>query len=121
MKKTKKFALLATTGGLMIAAPFLALAQAPVQVPPPTTPGPITSGQGFVDLLNVVLRWVATAFWILAALFVFIAAYKYLTAGGDPEKVKSASSNLLYAVIAIAVAIMAYGLPVLVGNFLRGQ
>lgn len=121
MKKMRKLALLTATGGLLAAAPFLALAQTPVQVPPPSTPGPITSGQGFVDLLNVVLRWVATAFWILAALFIFIAAYKYLTAGGDPEKVKSASSNLLWAVVAIAIAIMAYGLPVLVGNFLKGQ
>ena len=120
MKKAKKLVILATAGGLLVAAPFLALAQAPVIVNPPSTTGPITSGQGFVDLLNVVLKWVATAFWILAALFVFMAAYKYLTAGGDPEKVKSASSNLLYAVIAIAVAIMAYGLPVLVGNFLKG-
>jgi len=49
---------------------------------------------------------------------IFLSAFGYLTAAGDPEKVKTASHRLLYAVIAVAVGLMAYGIPALVNNFL---
>ena len=49
-----------------------------------------------------------------------VAAYKYLTAGGDPEKVKSASNILIYAAIAIVVALFARGLPTLIYSLVGG-
>lgn len=90
----------------------------PTIAPAPHTPGPITSPQGIVNLINIVLYRVATIFWIAAAGFIFYAAFLYLTAGGDSERVKKAHKQLLYAIIAIAVGLMAYGLPLLVYNFL---
>lgn len=93
--------------------------------PPPSTTGPITSVAGrtnsVLSLVQQILFWVSVAFWIAAAGFIFYAAYLYLVAGGDAERVKKAHKQLLWAVVAIAVAIMAQGLPLLVGNFLRGQ
>jgi len=86
--------------------------------PPPQTPGPISSPQSIINLINRVLYWVATAFWIAAAIFVFYAAYLYLTAGGDSERISKAHKQLIWAVVAIAVGLMAYGLPFLVYNFL---
>ncbi len=107
---------------LSIAAPFMALAQTPTIVLPPTGQGgPITGGADVIALVNQVLFWVATLFWIGAVIFIFLAAFGYLTAAGDPEKVKNASHRLLYAVIAVAVGLMAYGIPTLVNNFLRGK
>ena len=49
-----------------------------------------------------------------------IAAYQYATSGGDPEKVGDASKRLLYAAIAVAVALIAQGVPYIVGSFLNG-
>lgn len=105
----------------VLVMPFLASAQLPAEAPVPDTPGPITSGQGVIDLINQFLFWLATIFWIAAAGFIFYAAFLYLTAAGDAEKVKTASHALLYGVIAIAVGLMAYGLPVLVRAVLGGQ
>lgn len=85
---------------------------------PPGSTGPIQDPRQVIGLLNAILVWVASAFWILAVIFVFYAAYIYLTAGGDPERIKKAHKQLLYAVIAIAVALMAYGMPLLVRNIL---
>jgi hypothetical protein len=120
MKNVKKLAIAGTVAALAL-APFLAFAQPPSIAPSPTVAGPITSTQSIINLINRILFWVATVFWIAAAAFVFYAAFLYLTAAGDEEKVKKASHQLLYAVVAIAVGIMAYGLPVLVGAFLQGQ
>lgn len=60
-------------------------------------------------------------FWILillAVLFIVWAAFNYLTAGGDPEKVKSANHKIIYAVVAIVVALLARAIPTLVCSFL---
>lgn len=115
MKKFGLFVLLS-----VLVFPLLAAAQLPVPAPEPTVTGPITSGQGAIDLINTFLFWLATIFWIAAAGFIFYAAFLYLTAAGDAEKVKTASHALLYGVIAIAVGLMAYGLPVLVKSVLGG-
>jgi len=119
----KFFGKLSTGVGVAIISlvPFLAMAQLPFQAPVPITPGPISSTQGIIDLINKVLYWVATLFWIAAAIFIFYAAFLYLTASGEQEKVTKASRQFLYAVVAIAVGLMAYGLPTLVRSFLGGQ
>lgn len=89
-------------------------------LPPTDTTAPIQDVEGGIDLFRQVLSWFAIVFWIAAALFVFYAAFLYLTAAGNEEQVKKASSQLLYAVIAIAVGLMAYGLPAFVKTFLEG-
>ena len=82
----------------------------------------ITGDQGSVmGLLKTSLGWLAVIFWIAAVGFIFYAAFLYLTAAGDTEKVKKASHSLLYGVIAIAVALMAYGLPLFIQNVLKGD
>jgi len=105
-----------------LALPALALAQS---VPTPVAPiesnipqGNITSLQGVLNLFCVVFAW---AFYFLIALtviFVLVAAFKYLTAGGDPEKVKAAGSTLLYAAVAIGIALLARAVPLVIGSFL---
>ena len=100
-----------------LALPAFVFAQ---QGPPPSNvpQGNITSLQSILNLLCVVFAW---AFWfliVLAVIFVIIAAFKYLTAAGDPEKVKSAGNTLLYAAVAIGVALLARAVPLVVAGFL---
>lgn len=56
----------------------------------------------------------------LTIFFVVLAAFKYLTAAGDPDKVKAASHQLLYAAVAIVVALLAKGLPSIVNSIVGG-
>ena len=72
----------------------------------------------FFEILNVRLRFIFLM--VLAVIFIIWAAFNYLRAGGEPEKVKEAGNQLIYAAVAVAVALFARGFPLLVGGFLSG-
>lgn len=93
--------------------PYAALAQTNI-TPPVTSLPELVSRAG---PLCTAINWAFTILIIIAIVFVLIAAFKYLTAAGDPEKVKSASHTLVYAAVAVAVGILAKGIPLIVGNF----
>lgn len=78
----------------------------------------ITTVSGLVDILRGVVRWVYILFFIIAVLFIIFAAFTYLTSAGDPEKVGTAKNQLIYAAVAIAVALLAVGFQSIVSNFL---
>lgn len=94
--------------------PMLALAQT---VPPP----PFTDAGGVVAVLCRIAGWMFDFLIVLVILFVLLAAFSYLGAGGDPEKVKAASNKLVYAAVAVAVALFARGFPLFVVNLVGGQ
>jgi heme/copper-type cytochrome/quinol oxidase subunit 2 len=97
--------------------PFVALAQVPA--PPVSAPNSgINSSGAITSTLCTVINWLFYLLIVLAVIMVLVAAFKYLTAAGDPEKVKSASHTLLYAAVAIVVAIIAKAFPSLIGSFI---
>lgn len=103
------------TGMLPYVTPLLVSAQT---APPP----PITSVSGLQAFIcTIVVGWLFTFLVILAIIFVLWAAFKYLTAAGDPEKVKSASHSLIYAAVAIVVAILARGVPLIIGSLFNSS
>ncbi len=86
--------------------------------------GAATNVKSTGDILNLigdVVGYVYTVFFIVAVLFIIFAAFNYLTGGDAPEKIKSAHSQLIYAAIAIAVALLAVTAQVIVGNFIKGN
>ena len=118
MKKTFLSAII--TIMLMVPPAAVVLAQVtPGQVPGAfvETTGPTTI-TGWVDVLITVVRWIYTLIFIVAVLFILLAAFNFITSKGDPEKVGTAKSQLLYAIIGIAVALLAYAVVTLVRNSL---
>jgi hypothetical protein len=112
---------------IALVLPALAYAQSQFNPPPvgggaagtsntPTTN--ITSLSSVLQLFCAVFGWFFYGLIILAVIFILIAAFKYLTAGGEPENIKKAGSMLLYAAVAIAVALLAKAIPVVIGTFL---
>ncbi len=66
------------------------------------------------DLFCPIINWM---FWVLLAIAVIMvmwAAYTYLTAQDDTEKVYKATKTLTYAAVAIAVGLIAKGFPNLI-------
>lgn len=59
-----------------------------------------------IAIINTLSLWLLYGLLVLAGLFIVYAAYLYLTAAGDPEKVKSASNVIIYAVVAIGVGLL---------------
>ncbi|MBI4085785.1 MAG: hypothetical protein HY433_00895 [Candidatus Liptonbacteria bacterium] len=96
-----------------------AMAAGPKEVKPPNIDAPIPNADGFIAFFNQIATWSAYLFWALAVIFIFYAAFLYLTGSGEEDKIKKAHKQLLYAIIAIAVALFAYGLPKFLDSTLR--
>ncbi|MDR1196695.1 MAG: pilin [Candidatus Nomurabacteria bacterium] len=54
-----------------------------------------------------VINWVLVATGIVCVVFIIIGGIKFATSGGDTEKVKTAKNTVLYAVIGLALALLA--------------
>lgn len=88
------------------------------------SPGGPPAGSGWdfnriVGVLNTLITWVYTVFLILAVIFAILTAFKYLTSGGDPEKVKAASQMLIYVAVAIAVALLSVAIQFVIRGLLQ--
>ena len=93
----------------LLALPAVGLAQ-------PSTLPAIDVMQALDDMTN----WLFAILLIVAVIYVIIAAYHFITAQGDPDKVKLARNMVLYSLIGVAVAIASKGLVVLVRRVMRG-
>ena len=72
---------------------------------------------GMFCILNsiyTVTDWAFIILVLVTVLFIIIGAFTFLLAGGDPEKAKAGQSYILYAVIAIVVALLAKAVPSIV-------
>lgn len=85
---------------------------------PNTNVNTINSVVGTGGLLCRVAGLIFLVLMVLVVVFIILAAFKYLTAGGDPEKVKTANYQLVYAAIALVIALVARGLPNIVATFI---
>jgi len=88
--------------------------------PPPGGGAPVTSVTTVFNRVLDIVDFMQAIFWIAAAGFGLYAAFLYLTSGGSPEGIKKAKDMLIYTVVAIFVAIIAFGLPMIITNFLTG-
>lgn len=95
-----------------------------LSVPKPPTgaipAGPIQSTGDLTDFICGLIPWIFWGLIIFSIIMALVAAYKYLTSAGDPEKVGNASKTLLYAAIGVVVALLAAGMPYIVNSFIGG-
>ena len=63
---------------------------------------------GFGDLASDVLLILVSAAGVLSIIFIIIAGIKILTSSGDEKKLASATGTLTYAIIGLAVTILAF-------------
>jgi len=79
----------------------------------PTTEIQVFGEQG---ILTKALNWFFNIVIILGVIFVIYAGFSYITSSGDPAKTKRALQILMYALIGIAIAVLAKALI----NFVTG-
>jgi uncharacterized membrane protein YuzA (DUF378 family) len=65
------------------------------------------SGSGVTDVISVAVTILSIVVGIAAVIMIMVSGLKYITSGGDSNKVSSAKSTLIYALIGIAVAALA--------------
>jgi hypothetical protein len=100
--------------------PFIALAQVPPA--PIAAPGQIANINQILSLASIcaIINWIFWLIIIFSIIFTLGAAFKYLIAAGDPERVKAAGTSLLYVAVAIIVALIAKGFPLIISSFFGG-
>lgn len=89
------------------------------QIPGVTAVSRVSTVGGLVDTIRFVVRWVYIIFFVIAVLMIIFAAFTYLTAAGNEEKVKKARDMIIYAAVAVAVALLAVGFEQIIRTFLE--
>lgn len=86
----------------VMAIAFPAMVQAQFQEPGGTNL-PISS---IFDIVQNVMNWLLGLIGILGVIGFAIAGVLYLTAAGDEDRIKTAKSAMLYAIIGVVVALI---------------
>jgi hypothetical protein len=105
---------------LLMPVAMTGLAVAQADFPPTADYAPPSKTLTTTDVMATLGNIADWIFYILigvSVLFIVIAGIEYVTAQGDPEKIKAAGQKVLYALIGIIVAALAKGLVILVQYF----
>ena len=73
------------------------------------------------EILDRALNWFFGIAIVIAAIMLVYAGFNYVTAAGNEEKIKTATKTLIFALIGVAIALLAKGLPLLIQEFLQGN
>lgn len=82
------------------------------------TAGGTTSGQqicgakddpeAFTKMMTNIINAIFFVLGMIAVIMIIVGGVKYTTSNGDPQGIKSAKDTIMYAVIGLVVAILAY-------------
>ncbi len=78
----------------------------------------IDTPSGVVKLIDNLGNWAYGILLGLGVIFIVVAGYMFLFSGGDTEKTEKAKKTIIYAAIAVAVAILAKGIIALLQTLL---
>lgn len=82
---------------------------------------PIQTPDQIFTILSSIVGYVYKAFFIVAILFILIAAFSFLNAKGDPTKIESAKKQITWAVVAIVIALLSVGASQIINSFLTSS
>ena len=93
--------------------------------PPPANECIFTSGRDCLSccstsLIYYIVTIIFVAVIAISVIFLIIAGYNFITGSGDQAKIRTARNMVLYAVVGIAVAIIARVAPTLIYSLLFG-
>jgi hypothetical protein len=76
--------------------------------------------KSFQELLDAIYNFI---FWVAIALvpiMVIVAAYFFLTSGGDPEKIRTAKKIIFWTFIGLIIVLLGKGVVAIIGQLLGG-
>lgn len=96
---------------IVISFPILMLADSGTSLPDVT----VTS------VFDNIGNWLFYILVALGTIFVLVAAFQFLTAGGNPDAVTRARNTLTYALVGIGLGVLAKGLVAFVQTVLENK
>jgi hypothetical protein len=100
-----------------LAAAWLAV---PAAMALPTMPTSTPSYEKFIGQINTFASWMYGILMALSVVFILYAAFLYLISQGSDERISTAKKVLIYAIVALVVAVLAGSVHLLVENFISG-
>jgi hypothetical protein len=86
-------------------------AQTQIPTPPPSIGARIPApSPGILDTVNRIINYITYALLIVAVFMIILAGYKFVTAQGNTESLTQARSYIIYAMVGVAVALLAQGI-----------
>lgn len=79
----------------------------------------ITKSTEVESLITAIARWIAILISVVAVIFITLGGVSYVTAGGDAEKAKGARNKIMYGLVGLGVAALAWGAEALVRSVLK--
>lgn len=74
------------------------------------------AGSGADSIFSAIVRILSLLVGAVAVIMILVAGFKYITSSGDSSKVASAKATLVYALVGLAVAVLAQFLINIVVN-----
>ena len=72
------------------------------------------------EIVLAVVNWLLFAVGVISVIMLIVGGIKYATSAGDSNKVTSAKNTIMYAIIGLAVAVLAFAIVGFVTNTLNG-
>ena len=88
------------------------------EAPDGEAPTVVETGADLILLIERIGNWAFVILLAVAAVFLIIAGFWFVTASGDPEKVVKARGMLINALIGVGIALLAKGLVAVIGSIL---
>lgn len=101
---------------LMIVSPVLADTATGLDNSYPVSP--IQNIGDVFNLLSKATSWIFVALLFMAFIFIIMGAFTYITSKGDPKLITNAKNYIIYALIGVAIGILAKGLILAVCSIL---
>lgn len=71
-----------------------------------------------IDSIHTISDWIFWIVFVVAALIIVVAGLMFMTAGGNPDKLKKAQNILIYGIVGAIVAVVAKFLPAVARYFI---
>jgi H+/gluconate symporter-like permease len=82
---------------------------------------PIGANTTITNVIDHIVNFAIQLVTPLSALMILIAGFLYMTGGGNPEKIKTAHKVLIWALVGIAVVLLAKSAILIVKDVLKVQ
>ena len=103
---------------VIFALPLISFAQGGTDIEVVEQAPPNYTAEQAMDILPTIINYAFGFLLVVVVLMIIAAAYMFVTGGGNPDQLGKAKNLLMYALIGLAVALVARGLIALVGGLL---
>ncbi|MEK7574006.1 MAG: pilin [Patescibacteria group bacterium] len=86
-----------------------------------TLPNPLGTTSTFAEIIDRVTGYLIVIAAPIATLMILLAAFKILTAGDNPENLKSAKQMILWTVVGYAIILVSKGITLIIKQLLGAK